>query len=453
MTDPRNALFESAPIPRAFFVLTLPTVLGKVVMLVYNLADTYFIAAAQDESLVAGVSLAAPVFMLFIAIGDIFGVGGSSVVSRMFGRAENEQARRVSAFCFYAAAGAGVLAAALLLALQTPVLSLLGADAQTMPHAAAYYRWIVLGAPVMSACVVPLNLLRTEGMSVQSMAGSVTGSVVNLILDPILILGLGMGAAGAAIATVIGNICSLLVYLFFYRRARYLSAAPGDCRVRPQEAKQVFAIGIPACLTNLMSSLCMALTNRCLLPFGNDKIAALGIVSKISMVANMLLVGFAFGSQPLVGYNYGQGNARRLGRILRFIYTFQVGLAAVLSVLLGLLAPQLVCLFLQDAAIVAVGAQILRRQLLGLVFVAVVLVSACVFQATGKALAALALTISRQGVLFAAILWVAMRFGYLGIISVQPISDGLTACLAAGLLYTGLGRELRTEKAPPPHKE
>ncbi|MDE5716547.1 MAG: MATE family efflux transporter, partial [Lachnospiraceae bacterium] len=319
-----NDLFEKTPVPKAFFKFALPVVLSLVVSLVYNMVDTYFIAQTGDTNLVAGVSISAPVFTLMIALGDIFGLGGSSVISRLFGEKRDEDGRRLSVFCFYAALLCGFVVTAVMLLFRSPILYLLGADRETMSYASGYYTYIVLGAPFIILSLTPSNLLRTEGFATASMAGSILGAVVNMILDPIFISVLGLGAAGAAIATVIGNIFADIFYVWFLlRKSRRLSINPAGFHIRIVEVGQILAIGIPASVTNLMQSMGIALTNRYLLPYGNDKVAAMGIVMKVNLIAALVLIGFAFGAQPLIGYNYGAKNHARLKEILRFCYGFE----------------------------------------------------------------------------------------------------------------------------------
>ncbi len=324
--DSKNDLFEKAPIPRAYFTFALPVVFSMVVSLVYNMVDTFFIAQTGNTDLVAGVSLSAPVFTLMIALGDIFGLGGSSVISRLFGQKLDKDGKRLSVFCFYGAIACGILVTVLLLLFRGPVLTLLGADRDTMTYASQYYTYIALGAPFIIVSYTPLNLLRTEGFATASMVGSILGAVVNMILDPVFIFTLGMGAAGAAIATVIGNICTDLFFLWFLlKKSRRLSVDPRGFHIQKGELGQIFAIGIPASVTNLMQSLGMALTNRFLLPYGNDAVAAMGIVMKVNLIAVLVLVGLAFGVQPLIGYNYGAKNSRRLKDILKFSYGVECG--------------------------------------------------------------------------------------------------------------------------------
>ncbi|MDE7232703.1 MAG: MATE family efflux transporter [Lachnospiraceae bacterium] len=431
-----NELFEKMPVHKAYFKLGLPVVFGMVISLIYNMVDTYFIAQTGNTNLVAGVSIGAPVFTLMIALGDIFGLGGSSVISRLFGQKLDDDGKRLSVFCFYGALLCGILVTALLMIFRQPVLHLLGADAETMSYASQYYTFIALGAPFIIVTYTPSNLLRTEGFAAASMIGSVLGAVVNMILDPIFIAVLGLGAAGAAIATVIGNICTDIFFVWFLlMKSKRLSVNPTGFHITAAEIGSIFAIGIPSSITNLTQSLGIALTNRFLLPYGNDKVAAMGIVMKVNLIAVLILVGFAFGAQPLIGYNYGAKNQDRLKKILKFCYSFECGAAAVLAIVLSLAAPALLGMFIQDASIINIGVPMLRMQQLGMIFMAVVLVTTCTFQSMGKAWGAFWLSASRQGLIFAAVILIASgMFGYSGVLLSQAVSDLLTAGLAVILL-------------------
>lgn len=427
-----NELFERAPIPKAYFKMALPVVFGMVVSLVYNMVDTFFIARTQNTDLVAGVSLCAPVFTMMIALGDIFGLGGSSVISRLFGEKRDQEGRRVSGFCFYAAILCGVVVTALMLVFQGPILRLLGADASTVKYASEYYRYMALGAPLIIVSLTPSNLIRTEGMALQSMISTVTGSVANIILDPIFIFGLGMGAGGAAIATVLGNLVTDLLLVYFVRaKSRKLTVSCRDIRVEKAVVASIFAIGIPASLTNIMQSFGITLMNRYLVRYGTEKVAAMGIALKVNMIVVLVMVGFAFGAQPLLGYCYGAKNSRRLSAILRFDLLVELVFSAVTALLLAVFAPQIVRIFMQDEAIVGAGSMMLRCLLVSTPLIGVVLVFTTLFQAEGKALPALVLSVSRQGVLFALCLVVlSALFGYRGVICAQASADLLTAALA-----------------------
>ncbi len=440
-----NEIFEKAPIHKAYFSLTMPLVCSMVLSLVYNMVDTYFIAQTGNTDLVAGVSLCAPIFTFMIALGDILGLGGSSVISRLFGKKQDEDGKRLSVFCFYGALFGGIVTATVLLLLRQPILSLLGADAETLPYATQYYSWLALGAPFIILSYTPSNLLRTEGFSKASMAGTVLGSIVNIILDPIFIFTLGMGAGGAAIATVLGNLCADLFFVWFLlTRSQKLSVNPAGFHISASEVRQIFAIGLPSSVTNFMQSIGIALTNRFLLVYGNDKVAAMGIVMKINMIAVLILVALAFGVQPMVGYNYGAGNRARLKKVLTFSYQVECGTAVVLAAALSLLARPLMGLFVSDEALIQTGVVMLRMQQAGMLFVAIILVTTCTFQSVGKPVCAFLLSVSRQGLIFSIVISIASGIaGYNGVLAAQPLSDLLTAVLAVVLYRRCLYPELK----------
>ncbi len=430
-----NELFEKAPIHKAYFKFALPVVFSMVISLIYNMVDTYFIARTGNTNLIAGVSLGAPVFTLMIAFGDIFGLGGSSLISRLFGEKKDEDGKRISVFCFYAAILFGILVTAVMLLFRMPILKLLGTDTDTLPYASQYYTYIAIGAPFIILALTPSNILRTEGLASESMIGSILGSVVNIVLDPLFIFTLGMGAAGAALATVIGNVFTDLFFVWvIVKKSKRLSIHPKLLHIHPAEFGQLLVIGIPASITNIMQSLGITLTNRYLLSYGNLKIASMGIVMKVNMICVLVLVGFAFGAQPLIGYNYGAKNKDRLKEILKFSYTFLGILSVALASLLALAAPLMMRLFVKDTEMIATGVPMLRLQLAGMLFVAIVLVTTTTFQSAGKALGAFLLSISRQGVFLILTLAAGSAlFGYYGILAAQACSDFLTALLAVFL--------------------
>lgn len=437
----QNELFESAFVPKAYMKLALPVVLSMMVSLVYNMVDTYFIALTGKQELVAGVSLAAPIFTLMIAFGDIFGLGGSSLISRLFGEKREEEAKRASAFCLWAAIGFGIFVTIVLLVFRTPILKLLGTDAATFEYAGEYYTWIAVGAASIILGLVPSNILRTEGLAMQAMAGSILGSIVNIILDPVFIFGLGQGAAGAAMATVTGNVIADVYYIYVMnKKAKRLSVSLKEIKIPGTMIRDILVIGIPASITNLMQSIMIMITNHYLIAYGTDKVAAMGIALKANMISAFILVGFAFGGQPLVGYNYGARNKKRLKEILRFAYLFEAGLALVFTISISVFAPAIIKIFMNQSDIITNGAMMLRFQQLGMVFMAVTLVSTCVCQSVGSAAGAFALSISRQGVLYAISLMVLNAiFGYTGIIATQACADVLTAVIALAIIRKVLG--------------
>lgn len=331
-----NKLFTETSVPKAYLSLSLPLVLSMVVTMVYNLADTYFVAQTDNTYLVAGVSLGLPVFTLLMAFGNILGQGGSSLISRLLGKNEFEDVRRVSSFCFYITLFSGAFITAFMLGFKMPILNLIGADPETFQYASDYYTYLAVGAPAIMLSFIHSNLLRSEGLSKESMVGTVGGAVVNIVLDPVLISVLNMGAGGAAIATVIGYLFSDAFYLIIVaRQSRNLSISLSQILIPAQYIVQIAGIGIPAALSNLMQSAAVILLNQFLLPYGNDKIAAMGIVIKVSLIAFLVLTGFAFGGQPLFGYYYGAATKDKLRELLSFDLKFISTVAVVLTVRAG----------------------------------------------------------------------------------------------------------------------
>ena len=440
-------IFAEQNIPKAYIKLSLPLVFSMVVGLIYNLADTFFVAQTGNTDLIAGVSLGVPVFTFLMAIGNIFGLGGSSLISRLLGQQDADGSKRVSAFAFYGSLLTGVVLGALMILFRTPLVYLIGADADTFRHLSDYYLFLSIGAPFVIESFVHSNLLRAEGMSKESMIGTVGGAVVNIILDPLLISGLHWGAAGAAIASVLGYVFSDTYFaIVVYRKSRSLSIDPRKMGIPFDFLRQIFGIGIPAAIVNIMQSVSIIVINQFLLPYGNDKIAAMGIAMKASMIALLVLTGLSFGGQPLYGYYYGAKDRKRLWELLCFCLKFLSGAAIVLSGAVFLTAPWLMRAFVSDAQIIADGTLMLRLQVVTMIFVAIVLLMTIIFQAAGKIVGSFLLSISRQGVVFLVVLFVAVSlFGYMGILAAQAVADVLTACFALLLFYKELYPEFRPQ--------
>lgn len=429
-------IFDTEHLIPTYFRMSLPVVFSMVITLIYNLADTYFIAKTNDAMLVAGVSLCAPLFTALMAIGNIYGQGGSSLISRLLGGGDRDSVRRVSSFCFYFAFLTGLVIGLIMLLFRRPMLELLDTSAQTYSHAEAYYMVIVSGAPLVILSFIHSNLMRSEGMSTLSMIGTVAGSLLNIVLDPIFISILGWGAFGAALATVMGYaMTDALCLLFVCRKSAALSINVRESHVTRGELSQIFSVGFTAALTNIASSVCIVFMNQFLRPYGDEKIAALGIVLKVTMIVQLILVGFSFGGVPLFGYLYGANEKEKLGRLLKFCTIFLCGLALVESLAVFALASPILRVFISEPAIIADGTIMLRWQIAGMVFCAVVLLYTCLFQASGKAAQALAMSLSRQGLLFVAVFLIAtVVMGYQGFLIAQPTADVMSAALAL-ILY------------------
>ena len=429
-----RALLDTERLIPTYFRLSLPVVLSSIVTIVYNLADTYFIARTGNALLIAGVSLCAPIFMILMAFGNLFGQGGSSLVSRLLGQEKKETAARVSAFCFWIALIVGAVLGGLLLLFREPFLLLLGASPDTLPYASAYGTVMLLGAPLVVLNFIHMNLLRCEGMSGLSMAGTVLGSVVNIILDPLLIPLLG--AEGAAIATLAGCFSTdLFLLIIVLRRSRALSVR-FTLRIEGALLKDILLIGVTAAITNIAGSVCTILLNQKLLVYGDVRIAAMGIAHMVTMIVQMILIGFSFGGVPLFGFLSGAGEKQKVRRLLRFCLLFLCAVTLSMTLAICLAADPLLRLLTPDGELVRLGVPMLRWQTAGSVFAGVVMLMTCLCQAAGKALPTLLLSLSRQGIIFVLVLLIAAAAaGYTGVLISQFAADVVSALLALGILW------------------
>lgn len=439
MEDQKKAkLFETVPIPRAVMTLAVPTILSSLVMVLYNLADTYFVGMLGDPVQNAAVTLAAPVLLAFNAVNNLFGVGSSSMMSRALGRKDYETVRRSSAFGFYGALLCGVLFSLGFAALWDPALRLLGADAVTAEATGRYLQWtVVCGAAPAILNVVLAHLVRSEGGAFHASVGTMSGCLLNIVLDPIFIMpwGLGMGAAGAGLATFLSNCVACLYFfvLLLARRGRtYVCIDPRAFRPSRDIVIGVCGVGIPAAIQNLLNVTGMTVLNNFTAAYGSAAVAAMGISQKISMVPLYISMGLSQGVMPLISYNFGSGNIRRLKGALLFCVKLSVSAMVVICAGCFLGSEWLVSLFMENGEIVAYGGRFLRGMCLAMPFLCVDFLAVGVFQACGMGRRALVFAIARKIVLEipALVVWNAVLSLY-GLAYAQTTAEVVMAVLAA----------------------
>ncbi len=386
----KTELFERTPIPKAFFTLTVPTILASLVMIIYNLADTFFVGMLNDSVQNSAVTLASPVMMAFYAITNLFGVGSSSMMSRALGRHDFETVYKSSAFGFWCGAVCALALSAGTTVFKAPLLSVLGVTAETEVATSSYMLWTVTCGAVPSILNVLLsNMVRAEGSAFHASVGTMSGCLLNIILDPLFILPqfLGMGAAGAGLATFLSNCFACLYYfvLLTVRRGKtYVCVDPRKFSFDREIVRGVFGVGIPAAIQNLLNVLGMTIFNNLTADFGPDAVAGMGIAQKINQVPFSIAMGLSQGIMPLVGYNYASGNIKRMKQTVSFSAKIALAFLAVVTVVFRLDSEGLVRLFMDNDTIVYIGARILRGFCFTLVFLAVDFIAVGVFQACGK---------------------------------------------------------------------
>lgn len=430
-------LLKDDNIPKSYWKLAIPVVLSMIVGLVYNLADTYFIAATNDTTLVAGVSLCAPILTIQMAFGNVFAQGGCTLTSRLLGAKKTDDIRKVSSYCIYAGYLLGLVLGIFFFFSGNVLLPILGADAETEVFAFPYYKCLVLGSPFIVASYVYTNLFRSEGLSREAMLGTSIGLIINIILDPVFIFQLGMGAKGAAIATVMGYfITDIYCTVIVLKKSSILAMNLKLIRIPADYVSQILGIGIPAAIMNIVQSLSVIFMNRFLLPYGNQKIAAMGIALKTVSIVNLILVGLAYGGQPLFGYFFGAKDTKRLKELAKFNIMVSVGIAFVLSAIVFVTAPFLIRCFMDNSQIIEDGSLMLRLQIITMIFAGVVLLFTLIFQSAGRIGISFVLSVSRQGFIFLTVLFVLSHlFGYYGVLAAQAAADGISILFSGMLFY------------------
>ena len=401
----KTELFERTPIPKAVMKLAVPTVLSSLVMVLYNLADTYFVGMLNNAVQNAAVTLAAPLLLAFNAVNNLFGVGSSSMMSRSLGKKDYETVYRSSAFGFYCAVFAGLLFSIVYTLLQNPLLRLLGATEETMGATVGYARWTVtFGAVPAILNVVMAYLVRAEGASMHASIGTMSGCFLNILLDPVFILpwGLNMGAEGAGLATFLSNCVAcgyFFVLLYVKRENTHVCIKPSMFCLKRKIVLGVCGVGIPASIQNLLNVTGMTVLNNFTSSYGSDAVAAMGITQKINMVPMQIAMGLSQGIMPLISYNYASGNTPRMKKTLTF--AAKISLTALVIVAAGYYvgAGALVRMFMQDPTIVAYGTRFLRGFCLGLPFLCMDFLAVGVFQAVGLGKNAFIFAILRKVVL------------------------------------------------------
>ena len=430
-------LFETMPVPKAVARMAVPTVIGQLIVLIYSIADTFFIGRVNDPRMMAGVSLILPIFNLTIAVAAIAGTGGGTLIARLLGGGRESEARTVASFSFWFSLGAGLLFSGLTAAFMRPLLLALGASEDVYDYARQYTSCvIVLGAAPSVLSVTLANLLRNVGCSKQAGFGVSMGGAVNILLDPLfmfVLLPRGREALGAGLATALSNLLSCLYFFIVILRLRspVLNIAPRGLPPSRRNLGAFFSVGLAAALGPFLFDLDYIVLDRLMAGHGDTALAAIGIVLKAERLPLNVGVGLCLAMVPLAAYNYAAGDLRRMEEILRF--TRRVGtLVGIVSILLyELFAPFLVRFFIPDAATVALGSRFLRIRALATIMMFLSFIYVHFFQGIGRGDYALGLAVMRWlGVNIPMLFLLNALFGLYGLVWSQLVSDVLVALLS-----------------------
>ncbi len=433
MQDKTTEIFRDAPVPKAVISNVVPSIISMIMVLIYNLADTFFIGQTRDAYMVAAISVATPAFLLFMAIGMLFGIGGTSLISRSLGEGKEEKAKTTSSFCFWTGLCIGIASMVIIFILAVPVSRIIGASDDTIGYASQYLRIVSTAIPFLIVSNSFSNIIRAEGNANIAMMGMLIGNLINIVLDPIMILGFGWDVAGAAVATVLGNIFAAVFYVrHLLSKNAILSVHPKYYKAGSGIAAGVLAIGIPASLNSILMSISNIIVNNIMFYYGDMAVAGLGVAMKVNMIVVMLLIGLGTGIQPVLGYCFGAGNRKRYMAVLKFSLILAFCLSAVMTVICYCGAGPLVHAFLEDPDAFTYGMSFARIYIysgpvMGLLFVFINAI-----QSTGAALPALILSVSRQGIIYLPVLFLFRNIfdSARMLAAAQPITDYLSTALA-----------------------
>jgi len=447
LTEERKFLLGEEKVNKSLRILAVPAVVGMMINALYNVVDAMFVGWLGKEAL-AATGVAFPLLMLTGAVGLVFGVGGGAYVSRQLGKGNYERAQQAVSTAFFSTATVGAVITVPLLYYLTPILKCFGATQTVLPYALSYNRILTWGTAVTVMNICLNNTLRSEGGSRASMFGLGLGSVLNIVLDPILIFVFRMGIVGAAWATLISKVISLIYLLSFYVRGKSMV----KLQIRRfsfsgRLYREMVKIGIPNFAQQVLVSVTMAMLNVGAAKYGGDAaVAAIAVIVRITSLIMLALFGINQGFMPLAGYSYGAGNIGRLKASLQLTLRTTTIISVAFTLCMILLPTALMRIFTGDAEVIRLGILGMQITCIAYPLFGYALTYCALFQALGRGIPALLLSLSRQGIFFIpAILILPKYFNLIGVLTAQPLADIMTIVLAF-ILAVPLNRELFIER-------
>lgn len=426
----RIYLLEEAGVASALLKLGIPTMVGMLISALYNAIDAYFVGGL-GMSQMGAVSVVFPIVQIIIGLGMMFGAGASSYISRLLGKGDNEQANKTASTSLFSGILVGAIIIIGIIVFLDPVLTSLGSTETILPYARAYAKIYVTGSIINVFTVMMNNLLTAQGATKFTMIAMLTGSIANVILDPIMIYGMDLGIEGAAIATVISLCINMALYIgYIVKKKGVLRFSVRNIAPSKTIYAEVLKIGIPVLLFQLLASTAMGSINTAAKPYGDYAVAAMGAVTRIMTVVTYVVFGFLKGFQPFAGYNYGAKKYERLKKSIRLCMIWSTAFCIFAAIVLFIFADPVVLLFGTDVKMIDLAAKALRLNAVLFITFGFQMVYASLYLAIGKSLVGSILSLSRQGIFFFPLVFALPHFlGLTGVIWVQPMADLLTAIL------------------------
>ena len=437
-------LFRTGSVWKAIFSMAVPSIVIVLVMVLYNMADMFFVGRLGDTAQVAAVSVVGPVFSILAAVATMLGAGGSAIIARCFGAGEIEQGKACASLCFWTGIGLGIVTAIPLILVRKPLLDALGATSEISPYAERYLVILAAGAPFLILANSMAMLVRSEGAVKEGLVGNLLGTLVNLILDPLFILAWNLGVGGAAAASVLGNVMASLWYLgYIVRQGKVLTLRLRPALKKPQILGNIIALGLPNGISSLLAGFASSFSNNLLAGYGTAAIAAMAAAGKTTMLIGMATMALCMGCQPLLAYSFGAGDTKRLRTLLKdlFFLTIVFGTIAGGACYLGRNA--LIGMFLQENTAFELGTQLVLFLVLGSPVIGLTYLVTNYLQAIDQAGGAVVISLLRQGLLLIPLLYLLnIFFGVQGIAAAYMVADLGAAVIAGNILlhYSGHGK-------------
>lgn len=438
------------PVPKAVMSLAIPTMMMMVVQVFYNLTDTFFVGMLNDSNAIAAMNVAFPVFMILQIAGQVFGNGGASYISRLLGEGKDEKANGVASIAVWSTLVVGIIMAILCVVFMDDLLALCGVSENTFAMTKSYLSIVVYGSAFVGLQMTLSSCLRSEGATKQAMIGMMLGTFLNIILDPIFILGFGMGVSGAALATVIGYIVGFIYFAYQYSTNKTaIKVGISHFKFKGSIYKEIFKIGVPSSVTMLLMTFSNLIINnvavgynKVTLGLGDNLIASYGTANKVTMGIIMIVMGLAMGCQPLIGYSYGAKKGKKIKEIIKFTGLIGTTICLVGAIVLNVFSTEIMSVFIKDADTLALGSRVIDAVTFSLPFVGIQMLLMVVFQSVGRGKEGMIIALGRQGIFFIPALYILNTlFGIDGFIWAQTVASILTTFIAF-VFYVRLNKEL-----------
>lgn len=429
----KTDLLGKAPIPKALLALGLPTMIGMMLNALYNLVDAYFVArlgTAQNGA----IAVAFPLGQVVVGLGLLFGNGAASYISRLLGRGDKDTANKVASTALYSSVLVGAIVIICTMIFLNPILKLLGATESILPYAVTYTSIYIISSIFNVFNVTMNNIVTSEGAAKTTMFALMAGAILNVILDPVFIYTLDLGIAGAAIATAISQVVSTFVYLFYiFSRKSNFSFRFQDCYFAKSILAEIFKIGVPTLIFQLLTSLSIALISGIAKTkgYGDSVIAAMGDVTRIVSMGSLMVFGFIKGFQPIAGYNYGAGKFERLYAAIKTTIIWSTIFCVLYGFLIAVFSGQIISQFTKnDTVLITTGQKALTAYGISFFLFGFYTVYSSLFLALGKAKEGFILGACRQGICFVPIIGIlTLIWGMNGILYAQPVADVISALI------------------------